>query len=39
MTKDQINNSPEYDPDAGWPNERHRGELSDYYDSEMRRAS
>jgi hypothetical protein len=39
MTKDQIKNAPEYDPDKGWPNEQHRGELTDYYDSEMRRAS
>ena len=39
MTKDQIKNSPEYDPDKGWPNERHRGELTDYYGNEMRRAS
>lgn len=39
MTKDQIKNSPEYDPEKGWPNEQHRGELNDYYDNEMRRAS
>src|SRR5262245_12680742 len=39
MTKDQIKSSPEYDPDAGWPNEGHRTELEDYYSSEMRRAS
>jgi len=39
MTKDQIKNSPEYDPDNGWPNEQHRGELDVYYGDEMRRAS
>jgi hypothetical protein len=39
MTKDQIKNSPEYDPDKGWPNEQHRGELDDYYGNEMRQAS
>ena len=39
MTKDQIKNSPEFDPEKGWPNETHRGELDDYYGNEMRRAS
>jgi hypothetical protein len=39
MTKDQIKDSPESDPDGGWPNEAHRGELDDYYGNEMRRAS
>jgi hypothetical protein len=39
MTKDQIKNSPEFDPEKGWPNERHRGELEGYYGDEMRRAS
>ena len=39
MTKDQIKNSPEFDQQAGWPNEQHRTELNDYYDNEMRRAS
>ena len=39
MTKDQIKNSPEYDPNAGWPNERHRGELEGYNGDTMRRAS
>jgi hypothetical protein len=39
MTKDQIKNSPEFDPEKGWPNETHRGELDQYYGTEMRRAS
>jgi len=39
MSKDQIKNSPEFDPEKGWPNEMHRGELDTYYGNEMRRAS
>lgn len=37
MTKDQIKNSPEFDPDRGWRDEEYRGRLGDYYG--QRRAS
>ncbi|MEX2204438.1 MAG: hypothetical protein WD965_10165, partial [Actinomycetota bacterium] len=31
MTKDQIKNSPEFDPDRGWKDEEYRGRLGEYY--------
>ena len=37
MTKDQIKNSPEFDPDRGWRDDEYRGRLGEYYG--QRRAS
>jgi hypothetical protein len=37
MTKDQIKDSPEFDPDTGWRNDQYRGQLGSYYGE--RRAS
>ena len=31
MTKDQIKESPEFDPDTGWRNDEYRGRLGTYY--------
>jgi hypothetical protein len=31
MTKDQIKDSPEFDPDRGWMDEEYRGRLGSYY--------
>jgi hypothetical protein len=31
MTKDQIKDSPEFDPDKGWRNDEYRGRLGSYY--------
>ena len=39
MTKDQIKNSPEFDPNRGWRDEEYRTRLDAYYDESMRRAS
>ena len=39
MTKDQIKNSPEFDPDRGWRDDEYRTRLDAYYDESMRRAS
>jgi hypothetical protein len=37
MTKDQIKDSPEFDPKTGWQNDEYRGRLGTYYGE--RRAS
>ena len=37
MTKDQIKDSPEFDPDTGWRNDEYRKRLGTYYTE--RRAS
>jgi hypothetical protein len=37
MTKDEIKDSPEFDPDRGWRNEDYRTQLGTYYGE--RRAS
>lgn len=39
MTKDQIKNSPEFDPDRGWRDEEYRTRLDAYYGESTRRAS
>lgn len=39
MTKDQIKNSPEFDPNRGLRDEEYRTRLDAYYDESMRRAS
>ena len=39
LTKDQIKNSPEFDPDRGYDNDEYHARLGSYYDTEMRRAS
>jgi hypothetical protein len=39
MTKDQIKNSPEFDPARGWRDDEYHSRLSAYYDEGMRRAS
>ena len=39
MTKDQIKNAPEFDPNRGWPDEEHRAALESYYGRDMRAAS
>jgi hypothetical protein len=39
MTKDQIKNSPEFDPDRGWRDDEYRTRLDAYYDESVRRAS
>ena len=39
MTKDQIKNSPEFDPDRGWRDDEYRTRLDAYYGEDMRRAS
>lgn len=39
LTKDQIKNSPEFDPDHGWRDDEYRTRLDAYYDESMRRAS
>ncbi len=39
LTKDQIKNAPEFDPDRGWNDDTYRTRLGTYYDTEMRRAS
>ena len=39
LTKDQIKNSPEFDPDRGWTDSEYHSRLGSYYDTEMRRAS
>lgn len=31
MTKDQIKDSPEFDPDEGWRTDEYRGRLGSYY--------
>ena len=38
MTKDQIKNSPEFDPNRGWRDEEYRSRLDAYYET-TRRAS
>ena len=38
LTKDQIKDSPEFDPERGYDDEYHT-RLGTYYDTEMRRAS
>ena len=37
MTKDEIKESPEFDPEMGWRNDEYRGRLGSYYGD--RRAS
>jgi hypothetical protein len=37
MTKDEIKDSPEFDPKTGWQNDEYRGRLGTYYGE--RRAS
>jgi hypothetical protein len=39
LTKDQIKNSPEFDPERGWTDEEYQTRLGSYYDTEWRRAS
>jgi hypothetical protein len=39
LTKDQIKNSPEFDPDRGYDTDEYHTRLGSYYDTEMRRAS
>jgi hypothetical protein len=39
MTKDQIKDSPEFDPNHGWRDEKYHARLDAYYGKDMRRAS
>ena len=39
MTKDQIKDSPEFDPNRGWRDEKYHARLDAYYGKDMRRAS
>jgi hypothetical protein len=39
LTKDQIKNSPEFDPELGYDDDEYHTRLGSYYDTEMRRAS
>jgi hypothetical protein len=39
LTKDQVKNSPEFDPERGYDNDEYHTRLGSYYDTEMRRAS
>lgn len=32
LTKEQIKNSPEYDPEIGWDDAAYRGRLGEYYE-------
>ena len=38
-TKDQIKDSPEFDPNRGWRDEKYHARLDAYYGKDMRRAS
>jgi hypothetical protein len=39
MTKDQIKDSPEFNPNRGWRDEKYHTRLDAYYGKDMRRAS